>query len=163
VLFQGRVDIDRVDALREGYRIFTSTSFQAASGEAFQELQFDAPSQVGAMAPPPPPPPAKRNGKAGSNRNLPPKVITRSARASAALVASSATTNARGAAIVPASNHHHTAAPESYLDPTVSAAAKVLFSPQGNFVQELVLEEAENDDDEVSSALAASVRQRRHF
>ena len=25
---KGRVDIDRVDALREGYRIFTKTSFQ---------------------------------------------------------------------------------------------------------------------------------------
>ena len=147
------MDIDRVDALREGYRIFTSTSFQAASGEAFQELQFDTSPQGGAPAQAAP---VKRSGKAGNSRNLPPKVVTRSARASAALVASSPTSNFRAAAIVPASNNRHTAVPESYLDPTVSAAAKVLFSPQGNFVQELVLEEAVNIADALSRSIVSS-------
>ena len=42
------------------------------------------------------------------------------------------------------------------LDPTVSAAAKVLFSPQGNFVQELILEEAVNIADALSRSIVTT-------
>ena len=42
------------------------------------------------------------------------------------------------------------------LDPTVSAAAKVIFSPQGNFVQELILEEAVNIADALSRSIVTT-------
>ena len=42
------------------------------------------------------------------------------------------------------------------LDPTVSAAAKVIFSPQGNFVQELILEEAVNIADALSRSIVST-------
>jgi hypothetical protein len=152
VLFQGRVDIDRVDALREGYRIFTSTSFQAASGNAFQELQFEtspAPVPVIAtrgprqrQAPPPPREDPKRSARMRT-RALPSAVTPQLQYASTnphAALAASAPPAYAGAAI----------------DPTVSAAAKVLFSPQGNFVQELVLEEAVNIADALSRSIVSS-------
>jgi aarF domain-containing kinase len=137
---KGRVDIDRVDALREGYRIFTSTSFQAASGKAFEELQFSTAPPCAAE------PTNTPRGKGAVPAN--PAVAKRSAWAQTALVSSRG--GAQGAT-VPAAR-----ATDKSLDPTVSAAAKVLFSPQGNFVQELVLEEAVNIADALSRSIVSS-------
>jgi hypothetical protein len=154
---KGRVDIDRVDALREGYRIFTSTSFQAASGKAFQELQFST-SPVAPTPAVPSPPPTPRNGPAArkSARTAPgtPQLQFASHTAGAVMglgmvggpaVFTTGTGAISGGGVGVAE-----------LDPTVSAAAKVLFSPQGNFVQELVLEEAVNIADALSRSIVSS-------
>ena len=145
------MDIDRVDALREGYRIFTSTSFQAASGSAFQELQFDtSPAPVPVIS-------ARAPGQ--RQRQLPPPVEDhrRSARMRSRALPSApqlqfASTNPHAAFAASAPPAYVGAA----IDPTVSAAAKVLFSPQGNFVQELVLEEAVNIADALSRSIVSS-------
>ena len=136
------MDIDRVDAIREGYSAFTSTSFQAASGKAFEELQFSTTT----------------SDKGVSSSSSQPLDVTKASQA--ALIASREAVNSpnptegiRGSSVGSSmqlsqtnnrvgNNRSVRGSPSSSLvsikgssglstvDPTVSAAAKVLFSKQ---------------------------------
>eukprot|EP00607_Mallomonas_marina_P002755 CAMPEP_0182440978 /NCGR_PEP_ID=MMETSP1167-20130531/87416_1 /TAXON_ID=2988 /ORGANISM="Mallomonas Sp, Strain CCMP3275" /LENGTH=731 /DNA_ID=CAMNT_0024635097 /DNA_START=606 /DNA_END=2801 /DNA_ORIENTATION=+ len=93
-----RLNVKRVDDLAAGYRTFTLTAADAASGKAFEELKL-----VAAQTP--------------------------------ALTGSS-------------------------TDPTLTAAVRILFSPQGNYVQELLLEEAVRITDALSRSISMTLLQR---
>jgi hypothetical protein len=96
---KGRLDIDRVDKLAEGYRIFAATAEGASTGAAFEELRYESADSSS---------PAKQAAAVGQ------------------------------------------------VNPTISSAAKILFSAQGNYVQELLLDEAVRIADALSRSIVSS-------
>jgi hypothetical protein len=100
---KGRLDIDRLDEIAEGYRMFAATAADAASGKAFEELCFD---------------PTERSSS--TTMTLKPLISA------------------------------------SEVDPSLSSAAKILFSSQGNYVQELLLDEAVRIADALSRSIISS-------
>ena len=139
---------------------------QAASGQAFEELRFtpNTPMPYPAVQSPSPPYPRqpstttsssssnkKRSTRMNSRKNqrpIPDGLNVPPTYDNAQLPLQFASMVAGGSPNVsPFSTE---------LDPTVSAAAKVLFSPQGNFVQELILEEAVNIADALSRSIVTT-------
>ena len=104
---KGRLDVKRIDDLAAGYRTFTVTAAEAASGKVFQELQYASPKST--------------------------SLAVRSTASESATVEDIRET-----------------------DPTLSAAIKILFSEQGNYVQELLLEEAVRIADALSRSISAT-------